>query len=169
MPNICLNDLTVHADDSVLDRFEKVFFVDCDDDDDKDDDNKNKPRKMPTKRFSLNALVPMPKDWDAVKVECRNGLPKWYEWCIENWGTKSVYATLCITRSTRILHVAFESAWAPPLPWFKTLCETFDEEFSMTLAYEEPAMDIHGVLVCKKWKKSRDGDYFYLLQDVALP
>lgn len=52
------------------------------------------------------------------------GSTSWYDWCVENWGTKWD-ATRCESDQNTII---FETAWATPEPIFEKLSEEFPNE-----------------------------------------
>lgn len=54
------------------------------------------------------------------------GYPTWYEWSIANWGTKwDTYDVVwrSMKTSSGKVRVDFNTAWSPPLPAIKALCE----------------------------------------------
>lgn len=63
-----------------------------------------------------NHLIPEPRD-DAG--EPTSG---WYDWRIENWGTKwDIYNTQCERTDANILVMSFNTAWSPPIPVYEKL------------------------------------------------
>lgn len=68
----------------------------------------------------------------------------WYDWCIANWGTKwDVGGTDCALNRTSTTEVAlgFESAWAPPIEFFRFLEA---EGFEVEAYFYEPGMCFFG-------------------------
>lgn len=64
----------------------------------------------------FSRIIPMPKDQED----------NWYQWSIQNWGTKwNAYmgVTGLIEDTYAIAH--FETAWSPPLPVIDKLAEMF--------------------------------------------
>ena len=48
----------------------------------------------------------------------------WYEWRLENWGTKwDVYETQCTRINANTLQLYFYTAWSPPIPIFDKLVD----------------------------------------------
>ena len=48
----------------------------------------------------------------------------WYEWRLENWGTKwDVYETQCTRINANTLQLYFYTAWSPPIPVFDKLVD----------------------------------------------
>ena len=57
----------------------------------------------------------------------------WYEWRLENWGTKwDVYETRCDRIDANTLHLYFYTAWSPPMPIYEKLT---DMGFDVTARY----------------------------------
>ena len=126
MPNWCLNNLTVeHNDAAMLDRFVKAY-------------NQGK---------ACREFLPVPAGY------YEDG--QWYDWCINNWGTKwdigaeddenrGLKATVVGNQAT----MTFDSAWAPPIGLYEKLHEL---GFSVEATYFEPGMAFCGV-----WKNGED-------------
>jgi hypothetical protein len=48
----------------------------------------------------------------------------WYDWRLENWGTKwDVYETQCTRINANTLQLYFYTAWSPPIPIFDKLVD----------------------------------------------
>ena len=48
----------------------------------------------------------------------------WYEWRLENWGTKwDVYETQCTRINANTLQLYFYTAWSPPIPIYDKLVD----------------------------------------------
>jgi len=48
----------------------------------------------------------------------------WYEWRLENWGTKwDVYETQCTRINANTMQLYFYTAWSPPIPVFDKLVD----------------------------------------------
>ena len=57
----------------------------------------------------------------------------WYEWRLENWGTKwDVYETHCNRFDANTLQLYFYTAWSPPIPIYDKLT---DMGFEVTARY----------------------------------
>jgi len=48
----------------------------------------------------------------------------WYEWRLDNWGTKwDIYETHCTRIDANTLSMTFYTAWSPPIPIFDKLTD----------------------------------------------
>ncbi len=58
--------------------------------------------------------------------KAKYGHTTWYDWCLENWGTKwNAYETEVVCDTEDRLEVAFQTAWSPPVPVYQDLAEKF--------------------------------------------
>jgi len=157
MPNWCNNTLElIHKDTAMIDRARKAFL-----------DGR-----------LLDEFIPVPQELkdtisggygdpdEQAKLEAQQkanvekyGYSTWYEFCVNNWGTKwdvggsdGVDHTMESDGGTR-LSVSFESAWAPPCAAYDTLVEL---GFEVRAFYYEPGMAFAGV-----WEDGFDDYYEY--------
>jgi Ferredoxin-like domain in Api92-like protein len=84
-------------------------------------------------------LVDVAKAWLASNPEygeqgerrlracLQTGFPDWYEWSVENWGTKWNAYHLKIDRSERPLEFYFDTAWSFPVPVFEKIAAAFPQ------------------------------------------
>jgi hypothetical protein len=105
----------------------------------------------------LNAMVPMPDNiflgsmGDAERKMCEEqGIPNWYDWCYENWGTKwdSQDQMLDYTEAgnTATISGSFLTAWCPPIEALAIYGEQ-NPDVSITLDYLEVGMCFVGQYV----------------------
>lgn len=80
-------------------------------------------------RVDFNKIIPMPDDiftgnlGDAERAI--HGTKNWYDWSLENWGTKwNAYETHC-NKDGRYFAVTFYTAWSPPGPILEKIRELF--------------------------------------------
>ena len=98
----------------------------------------------------LNAMAPMPKELeDTTAPSEEDGMPNWWNWRVNNWGTKwdisdegleyidNGDGTACITGW-------FDSAWAPPIGAYDKFLDDMDN-CSIEATYEEGGMDFAGI------------------------
>ena len=72
------------------------------------------------------------------------GAPHWYDWSIENWGTKwDIDGTEanCIQVNANTVELFFDTAWSPPIAAYSKLEEL---GFEVTGYYHEPGMVFAG-------------------------
>lgn len=87
----------------------------------------------------------------AANVE-KYGYPTWYEWSIDNWGTKWDPDVYCVTRKdANNASFAFDSAWSPPIEFYEKL-EVLG--FIVEAFWYEPGMSF-----CGKWEEGCSEDY----------
>lgn len=129
MPNFCNNKLILTASNELLNK----FWIENRLIDDKDNEYLY---------LSFNKSVPKPENEDD-----------WYNWNINNWGTKwnacdcsvneieSINDTL--NKEYTNLNYQFDTAWDPPLEWLEKVANIYSD-ISFTLEYSEPNMDYYG-------------------------
>jgi len=109
----------------------------------------------------LQQLKPMPKELEGTtspapkegKVQpLVDGFDNWYDWRVENWGTKwdvdADYLELSDDGTT--ITGWFDSAWAPPIHAYEFFL-TENEDCSISSLYYEGGMDFAG-----KWEDFAD-------------
>jgi hypothetical protein len=89
----------------------------------------------------LNAMVPMPRELLAGD--------DWYDWCVENWGTKWDISNEGLQlvdngNGTASITGYADSAWSPPLEAFQAYANA-NEDVYLELKYFEPGMSFTGV------------------------
>jgi hypothetical protein len=121
MPNWCLNNITVeHEDSAMVDRFERAY-------------NEGK---------TCEEFLPVPKNEDGTVFD------GWYDWCVNNWGTKwdvggqPEHHGLKATRVGNQVSASFDSAWAPPVGLYDKLVEL---GYNVKATYWEPGMAYCGI------------------------
>jgi hypothetical protein len=96
----------------------------------------------------LDAMVPMPKTTQKGPIDVTSNTKSddfnWYDWRIDNWGTKWEVDTegLELTDNgdgTSTIHGYFDSAWSPPIEAFATYGDN-NPEIEYILDYLEEGM-----------------------------
>ena len=134
MPNWCENNLEVTGPNESLDKFRKV--------------SRGKYSEE-GKLYDLimDSTVPMPnhiyQDSLGEKERELYGRDNWYDWSIENWGTKWDINGKLIHKDKECLQYEFDSAWSPPIEWLKKVSKVFPDLY-FELEYSEPNMDFAG-------------------------
>ena len=82
---------------------------------------------------------------DKVEVDklinnyLKHGYTTWYEWSVENWGTKwDMYERNC---SNKVL--AFQTAWRTPVEWYNELAKTLPEGVVIKVEYASEDFGYH--------------------------
>ena len=85
----------------------------------------------------LGWFIPEPKYDDSDE-----GMPGWYMWRVNNWGTKwdiQLHDDQWIDENTVVLH--FDTAWSPPIACYESMDES---GFIVNASYYEPGMCFTG-------------------------
>ena len=145
MPNYCNNNIVITGPNSVIDKIEKIANGD--------------------KGDLLQYFYPMPKELnDTVagpepktkkeKLEKRRlqveyGASNWYDWRVENWGTKwDIMEFYNINRKEigedeSEISLGFDTAWAPALGAYEKFIDK-NSNCSLKAYYYEPGCDFMG-------------------------
>ena len=154
MPNWCDNQITITGPNSVIDKIEKIVK--------EDDSHKN--------TGLLNFFKPMPKELEGTTSPSSSadkpqpmveGFDNWYDWRVENWGTKWEVCEFygvdrhhlndCLDEST--ISFAFSSAWSPPINAYEQFLID-NENCSLKAYYYEGGCDFMG-----EWDNGSDDCY----------
>ena len=96
--------------------------------------------------FDFNKVIPMPKELEEenglekLTIEERllflkehNGCDNWYDWCIQNWGTKwNSNETFIINDKV----VEFDTAWSMPEPVLREISRKYNTTVRVEFADE---------------------------------
>ena len=146
MPNYCNNNIVITGPNSVIDKIEKIANGD--------------------KGALLQYFYPMPKalqdttaplQKDATKEEKakakenlkKYGYDNWYDWRVENWGTKwDIMEFYNINRKEigedeSEISLGFDTAWAPALGAYEKFLDK-NSNCSLKAYYYEPGCDFMG-------------------------
>ena len=149
MPNWCYNRVSVYSENTKdMDELFDIF------------NNEN----------PFNALIPSPvwsetpnedgelpvleehKDADGKVLFTTHKFPKsgktddrWYDWQVQNWGTKWEPADISVEQCDEELEITFNTAWSPP----EDICRAIRNKYpdiSVSWFYDEPGMEVAGYL-----------------------
>ena len=96
----------------------------------------------------FNEFVPLPEDQEK----------NWYDWHLENWGSKWDIANGFIGLETPTgLEVSFDTAWSPPIAFYKKM---EDLGFTVFASYREEGMGYIG-----EYSNGEDECYEYDFSD----
>ena len=154
MPNWCDNQITITGPNSVIDKIEEIVKA--------DDTHKN--------TGLLNFFKPMPKELEGTTSPSSSakkpqpmveGFDNWYDWRVENWGTKwelcEFYGVdrqhLNDSLDESTISFAFSSAWAPPINAYEQFLAD-NENCSLKAYYYEGGCDFMG-----EWDNGQDDCY----------
>lgn len=99
----------------------------------KDDEDGNKVEVLEditySSKFNFNAIVPAPTEPNAYSDHIdENGKVQqpWYDWNINNWGTKWNAREVSVDRmADNCVSYYFDTAWSPPTPIIEKLAKLF--------------------------------------------
>jgi len=162
MPNWCWNYLTISGDVKQL----KEFVDKSTDKSLMHDDSECE--------FTFKGTMPMPKELNITsgtqsqeeKTQARlnkklYGYETWYDWCVNEWGTKwDACSSEIQTNDKDQFVVSFDTAWAPPHSWLETICKDYPK-LVFEMEYEEPGMEFAGTCYCS------NGEYTETNWDIA--
>ena len=144
MPNHCHNRVTFYSDDTtVILRLHEIF---------KSDNIFTQFIPEPDWKTTPNEagelpIQPEPDSMYPPKFPDGTIDDRWYNWRLQNWGTKWDAYEVEIDDSE--LHygfeVTFDTAWSPP----EEICHAIKEQFddvSVSWFYDEPGMEVAGYL-----------------------
>ena len=145
MPNYCNNNIVITGPNSVIDKIEKIAKGD--------------------KGDLLQYFYPMPKELnDTVagpepktkkeklekkRLQVEYGASNWYDWRVENWGTKwDIMEFYNINRKEigedeSEISLGFDTAWAPALGAYERFIDE-NSNCSLKAYYYEPGCDFMG-------------------------
>lgn len=117
MPNWCNNTLLIVGPKDQIEKFYETNII--------------------NEEFDFNNTIPCPEE--LLEGE------GWYDWCIENWGTKwDAVDTFIQRKNENILYIHFDTAWDPPINWLEKIQDIYPE-LNFCLFYVEFGMDFMGL------------------------
>lgn len=145
MPNWCSNNVTLeHDDPAMIARAIEAFEA-----------GKLLQEFVPCPQELLEGTSPASEEVAQANIE-KHGSADWYQWCVENWGTK--WDINCegfdaeASNEGRSVFLAFDTAWGPPLEFYRTIED--DLGFRVRASYFEPGMAMVG-----KWEDGENQHY----------
>jgi hypothetical protein len=151
MPNWCNNTIRLYNCDEPFDQVVKDYLT-TEDDEIFLDFNKIIPMPEELK----NTTSPTPKDIDKELQKTlvkKYGADNWYDWSLQNWGTKWNCSDAFINESG----MSFTTAWSPPLPVIVALAKKLNKDLRMT--YIEEGMGFCGEFIAYADGTSEDNCY----------
>lgn len=169
MPNWCYNKVTIRAKKEVRDEIQKFlkgmhfyrpFSPKADE---------IMPLESCETIFSFHSVIPQPDDLLDEEDPRRKsnvprmkdndrGMPGWYNWRVENWGTKWDVTQVGFYETKVSMTYEFETAWSPVIPVIQALSEKFPNAY-ITLTYKEEGMGFGGSISFKDGMIERETEY----------
>ena len=146
MPNYCNNNIVITGPNSVIDKIEKIANGDKGD---------LLQYFYPMPEALKDTTAPLPKDaTKEEKAKAKENLKKygydnWYDWRVENWGTKwDIMEFYNINRKEigedeSEISLGFDTAWAPALGAYERFINE-NSNCSLKAYYYEPGCDFMG-------------------------
>ena len=146
MPNWCDNNITIRGKAQDI----NAIYQQCL----KDDVDLCEAVK-PIPAALRDTTSPAPKDGSQPVVD---GVNNWYDWCVNNWGTKwdlcdAEYEYEDAGEGEATLQINCQTAWGPPCVIYDTLV---DKGFYVYATYHEGGMGFAGI-----WEDGHDDHYNY--------
>lgn len=127
MPNWCDNTLVINGEPERVTEFLEII-------------------KSEDAVIDFDTLVPMPSALRGRKSPDDQGAVTWYEWSVENWGTKWNACDAYIDEEGKgDAVILFQTAWSPPVPWIEKVIKYFPW-LSFELWWEEGGMGFAGIM-----------------------
>jgi len=145
MPNWCRNDLDIVGQENVVNDFIEVAKLEIDE------------GIVP---LCFANLYPEP-DYDKNPSEDSSVMPDWYNWRIENWGTKwDLDINTQFDSGIGWASYVFDTAWSPPLELFDVVAGDYPA-LKFTLTFGEMGMWFSGRTVWQTGKRFShiEGEY----------
>jgi hypothetical protein len=153
MPNWCHNILTVSGNVEEVDKFI----------------SENQGRLDEGEFLLFSKAVPEPKYEgyeDGSNRQTEKGLPTWYDWRVDNWGTKwepnigqdaEIESLNGNGQQIKVATYKFDTAWGPAEAWFSKVIEQY-KEVKFCLVYGEPGCDFGGSLIASSGEIISDSE-----------
>lgn len=150
MPNWCDNFVRIeHKNKDAIERVVKAFRI-----------GKFCSEFAPIPRELEEVSAPN-RDANAEDLVQKYGYSDWYEFCVNEWGTKwdigeDMGGSSIDTSSDESVSLTFQSAWAPPVELYRKMT---NEGYDITAYYYEPGCAFVGKYT------SEDGDECYTIPE----
>jgi hypothetical protein len=106
---------------------------------------------LPDAYLDFEKILPMPEE--LKNTESPSDKPNWYDWAVENWGTKWNSYDGNVTEKG----IGFCTAWAPPIPVIAALAKQIEKP--LRLIYDEPGVDFCGETLFNPDGTYEDNEY----------
>lgn len=137
MPNWCANNLIASGNKAGLNAFREWLGS--------DGFKLSKIAPLPSELENTTSPVPESQKDAAKLLTEKYGASNWYDWQVQNWGTKWDVDAEVQDCDDAGINITFDSAWAPPCQAIASLAKLFPS-LTFTLTYDEPGMCFAGML-----------------------
>jgi hypothetical protein len=165
MPNWCWNNLEVTGDEIQLREFVEKSLIDNENPDkfsfdgtfpmpkefeeirtgaytDENGESHRKWREIDGKNIPVT-------DKEMKQFKKKYGSDNWWDWSINNWGTKwDACESLIYNNDINFFCVSFDTAWGPPVEWIDNIMQDFPD-LCFILEYSEEGMGFGGRLTAQ--------------------
>ena len=154
MPNWCHNRVTIRAGENTRDEI-KQFLCGMQYYRPFSATGETNPLVGHETQFSFHNVIPQPdhilEEGDPRRKTdvSRDSEDGWYNWRVNNWGTKWEVSEVAMYESKVALTYEFDTAWSPPEPVIAKLSELFPNAY-ITLFFDEPGMAFRGSISYKE-------------------
>jgi hypothetical protein len=133
MPNWCNNSLYVKGNELDIEKFYEENLI----------ANQNEIRNTDLE-LDFSKVVPEPV-FDNPKEQDEYDGGGWYEWRIENWGTKWQPDTIYYDykKGDKSITIEFDTAWSPPITWLEKAISKYPNLY-FNMSYHEDGMSFRG-------------------------
>jgi hypothetical protein len=139
MPNYCENELDVSGKIEDIREFAGAVYSKKSDDEEEDT------------LLSFQKIKPRPEDQND----------NWYDWNINNWGTKwGAIDVRLITSSNKRYTYEFSTAWSPPIKLVIEASRLYPK-LAFTIRFWEGGMGFRGYVKCKNGEVVKEATYDY--------
>ena len=126
MPNWCTNEIDVDFDTAgEFNTFKEFALTDIDGD----------------TILDFSKIIPPPPEFTG-----NDPAEGWYEWRLENWGTKWRSSEIAYEEYGEGCRMVFDTAWTPPQGVYEKLVDKFFPQMSINWFYREDGMQMAGWL-----------------------
>jgi hypothetical protein len=155
MPNWCENKLDVSGNKIDIQKFKELTLVKLGESDDLNFTmeilrqtptellEQTSPNMWRGEEDDIEGKLEFEKKIEELKQ--KYGYTDWYNWRVDNWGTKwDVAETYILDDEDEFFSVQYNTAWAPNIEWVRYVAKQFPE-LTFTLSFTEPGMGYCGV------------------------
>lgn len=110
--------------------------------------------------LDFNKAIPEPIYNSKSDNTSSDGLLDWYEWRVDNWGTKWNAYDINVNKNEEELYYQFNTAWSHPLEWYKKVFKMFPE-LDINIVYIDEGFNFFGRATVQNGEYSIDFEYDY--------